>query len=176
MTNSTQTNPYSPTRANVTEESGDGADATFTLNLFSPAGRIGRIRYLAYSMGFSLLIMFVGGILAAVVSPYLIALVYAAMLYVQFMLTIKRCHDFNTSGWLSLLLLVPVASLIFLFLPGTDGPNRFGNKTAPNGKTGVVLVIVALVGIMLIGILAAIAIPQYQQYVNKAKAAQMQKR
>lgn len=175
MNNAMQPNPYLSSHADMSNEVAGGTDTTFTLNLFSSSGRIGRIRYLAYAIGFSLLIMFVGGLLAAIVTPYLMGLAYLALLYVQFMLTIKRCHDFNTSGWVSLLLLIPLVSLIFLLIPGTDGPNRFGNKTAPNGKAGV-FVIIALVGIMLIGILAAIAIPSYQQYVNKAKAAQMQKK
>jgi len=173
MTDVTAANPYSPPRAGVDNDVGSGADTSFTLNLFSAAGRIGRIRYLTYSMGISLLILVVGGILAALISPYLFVLAYVALFYAQFMLTIKRSHDFNTGGWLSLVLLVPIASLIFLFIPGTDGPNRFGNKTAPNGNAGMIA-IALVVGVALIGILAAIAIPQYAKYVAKAKAAQVQ--
>lgn len=173
MTDATAANPYSPPRAAVGNDVENGADTSFKLNLFSAAGRIGRVRYLTYSMGISLLVMVVGGILAALISPYLFVLAYIALFYAQFMLTIKRSHDFNTSGWLSLVLLVPIASLIFVFIPGTDGANRFGNKTAPNGNAGVIA-IALVVGIAVIGILAAIAIPQYAQYVAKAKAAQAQ--
>ncbi len=43
---------------------------------------------------------------------------------------IRRLHDRNMSGWWFLVLLVPIASLVMLFiimfLPGTPGPNRFG--------------------------------------------------
>lgn len=43
---------------------------------------------------------------------------------------IKRLHDFDQSGWLYLLFLVPVASLIMLFVlllkGGDPGVNRFG--------------------------------------------------
>lgn len=36
---------------------------------------------------------------------------------------IRRMHDQDRSGWW---ILVPVANLIFLFIEGTKGPNRFG--------------------------------------------------
>src|SRR5215216_2232307 len=45
-------------------------------------------------------------------------------------LFIRRLHDLNCSGWMALLLIVPIANLVLtlpaLFLPGSDGPNRFG--------------------------------------------------
>lgn len=169
-----QVNPYAPPQADL-EGPGAGVDSTFQLNLFSSKGRIGRIRYLGYSMGLSFLILLVGGGVALATTPLLFALAYIVVFYVQFMLTIKRSHDFNVSGWLALLIFVPVVSLVFLFIPGTDGPNRFGNKTAPNGHSG--LVIVLLLGVVaLIGILAAIAIPAYQDYVHRAQAARIQAR
>ena len=38
------------------------------------------------------------------------AIVFIALVVIGFMLTIQRCHDFNTSGWLSLLALVSLRS------------------------------------------------------------------
>lgn len=169
MTANAEYNPFVPPQAALEDQA---ADTVFKLNLFSAAGRIGRIRYLGYSFGLTILIMAIAGALAALIAPWLLALGYLAMFYVQIMLAIKRSHDFNTTGWLALLAFVPLLGLVFLFIPGTDGPNRFGNKTAPNGGAGVIA-IVALVGLMLIGILAAIAIPAYQQYQQRAHAAQM---
>jgi uncharacterized membrane protein YhaH (DUF805 family) len=171
MASNPQVNPYAPPQAEL-DDVGTGADTTFTLNLFSAEGRIGRVRLLGYSMGLSLLVMLVGGALA-LISPWLFAPAYVFMIYVQVMLTIKRCHDFNMSGWLTLLIFVPIANLIFLFVPGTDGPNRFGNKTAPNGSAAVV-VILLVVAMFLIGILAAIALPAYKTYTDRARAAQAQ--
>lgn len=172
MSSNAEYNPFVPPQAEL-EGAGQGyADTTFQLNLFSRAGRIGRIRYIGYSMGLSVLIMLVTGVLAAFTWNGLFVVGYLATVYVQIMLTIKRSHDFNASGWMALLAFVPLLNLAFLFVPGTDGPNRFGLKTAPNGHAGVV-VIIALVGIMLIGILAAIAIPAYKQYQDRAHAARM---
>jgi hypothetical protein len=87
------------------------------------------------------------------------------------MLTIQRSHDFNMSGWFSLLALVPLVNLIFWFIPGTDGPNRFGAKTPPN--SALVLIGVWIVPILFIGgILAAVSIPAYQDYVKRSQTQQ----
>lgn len=169
MTSHAEHNPFVAPQAAL-EDAQTLADSQFTLNLFSPAGRIGRVRYLGYTMALSFLIMLVAGIVGALTTPILIGLGYVAMLYAQFMLAIKRSHDFNTTGWASLLILIPLVNLLFLFVPGTDGPNRFGNKTAPNGRSGLIVIGLVL-GIALIGIVAAIAIPAYQQYSQRAQAA-----
>jgi uncharacterized membrane protein YhaH (DUF805 family) len=169
---SVERNPFIAPQAEL-EDNEAQADREFKLNLFSAEGRIGRVRYLAYSMGLSVLVMMLGGGLMAITSSLIpLILTYVVVFYISFMLAIKRSHDFNASGWASLLILLPLVNLIFLFVPGTDGPNRFGNKTAPNGSAWIV-VAVAVVGIFVIGILAAIALPAYQQYVQRAQAAQM---
>ena len=36
---------------------------------------------------------------------------------------IRRMHDQDRSGWW---ILVPIANIIFMFIEGTKGPNRFG--------------------------------------------------
>jgi membrane associated rhomboid family serine protease len=99
---------------------------------------------------------------------------YGAIIVLSALLTIQRAHDFNSSGWLALLVLIPLVNLIFWFIPGTDGENRFGRKTPPNG-IGVILLACIVPLIFIIGILAAIAIPAYSGYVQRAKAAQVQK-
>jgi hypothetical protein len=93
------------------------------------------------------------------------------MLIVGVMLTIQRCHDFDVSGWLSLLLIVPVAPLLFWIIPGTKGANRFGAPTPPN-STGVVVLALILPILFFVGIIAAIALPAYQSYVERARMAQ----
>ena len=104
------------------------------------------------------------------ISGIVMFVAYAFMLVISVILTVRRCHDFNTSGWLSLLLLLPLVPIIFWFIPGTDGPNKFGAKPPPNTvlvTIGGLLIPIVFVG----GILAAIAIPAYQGYVQQAQQA-----
>jgi uncharacterized membrane protein YhaH (DUF805 family) len=170
------TNPYQTPLSNVDHQEEDGYSE---VKLLSTSGRIGRLRYLGYMMGYSMLIYFafaaVGGVMLAIGAPQgifmgMIGIGYILILVLSIILAIQRAHDFNTTGWLALLWFIPILSLIFLFIPGTDGENRFGKKTPPN-RGGAVWIIIAVIAIAVIGILAAIAIPAYQGYLNKAQAA-----
>ena len=58
--------------------------------------------------------------------------------------------------------------LYMVFGPGSTGTNRFGKQ--PN-KNPTWLFLVVFFPIVIFGILAAVAIPAYQQYTEKAKAA-----
>ena len=158
-------NPYQPPAAAVA----DAGEATQPVRVFAVSGRIGRARYIAYGFGLYALSMFVAGIIAGALGEPGAAIMMAAWLGVAVigvMLTIQRCHDFNMSGWLSLLIIVPVVNLIFLAIPGTDGANRFGAPTPPNG-IGVLIVAWLIPGVMIAGILAAIALPAYQQVLQR---------
>ena len=164
-------NPYETPRAAVAE----APVATQPVKVFSVTGRIGRARYIAYGIGFFILINLIGGMLGAMLgSADAVALVamWAALLAVSFMLTIQRCHDFNTSGWLSILVLVPLVNLIFWFIPGTDGPNRYGGPTPPN-NAWVILGVCVVPLFAVIGILAAIAIPAYADYSVRARVSEV---
>src|SRR5262245_12446088 len=145
------------------------------VRLFATSGRIGRVRYIAYGMGIYLLFGILGALLSMAVGEFGMIIAWLAIVIVGFMLTIQRCHDFNTTGWLSLLVLVPLVTLIFWFIPGTDGPNNYGGETPPNG-TGVIIAALIVPIVAVIGIVAAIALPAYQQYVTKAKQSQMQQK
>jgi heme/copper-type cytochrome/quinol oxidase subunit 2 len=100
-----------------------------------------------------------------------LALAYVAMFVMSIMLTIQRSHDFNMTGWFSLLVFVPFANLLFWFVPGTDGANRFGAKTQPN-STGVTVALWIVPVVFVIGIVAAVSIPAYQDYVKRAQVQQ----
>jgi uncharacterized membrane protein YhaH (DUF805 family) len=105
--------------------------------LFSLRGRLGRTRYIVYSLG-AVVMVFVFMIFArfglmpfgrigALVYYSFGMLLYYALLPVLFaMLTVRRAHDFNVGGWLALLILVPFVNLLFWFVPGSRGENRFG--------------------------------------------------
>ena len=159
-------NPYGAPRAAV----GDAAEQFQPVKLFAVSGRIGRARYVTYSMLASMFIMFVAGIGAALlgkVGVVLLGVGYIAMFVFQIMLTIQRSHDFNMSGWFSLLALVPLLNLLFWFVPGTDGPNRFGAKTPPN-SVGVLVGVWIVPVVFVLGVAAGVAVPAYQDYVKRA--------
>jgi uncharacterized membrane protein YhaH (DUF805 family) len=160
-------NPYQAPKSDVA----DVRDETYQpVRIFSTSGRIGRVRFIAYTFGVSFLCSIVAGILAAAIGGLGAVVLIAnwiAIITLSLMLSIQRAHDFNASGWLGLLGVIPLVNLIFWFVPGTDGPNRFGHKTPPNtwGTVAAACIIPVLV---VIGIVAAIALPAYQEYAKRA--------
>ena len=161
------------------------------LKIFSAQGRLGRVRYIGYSMGLALLINLamavLGGATVALgqiesggealswLGGGLLIILGLLALIVSLLLTIQRLHDFNGSSWWAVLILVPLANLVLyltlLIMPGTQGPNRFGHPPPPN-TTGVILLASILPLIAVVGILAAIAIPAYQSYKVRAQVYQ----
>jgi uncharacterized membrane protein YhaH (DUF805 family) len=165
-----QANPYGAPRAALDDES----ENYQPVKLFSTAGRIGRARYVLYTMGLPLLIMFVTGLIAAfagTMGGVLMVVSWIAVVAITGLLTVQRCHDFDTTGWLALVALIPLVNLIFWFTPGTDGRNRFGARTPPN-STGVLIGVWIVPAIFIVGIISAISIPAYQQYVDRATQKQ----
>ncbi len=168
-------NPYDAPRSRI--EAAQGAYGE--IRIFTPKGRIGRIRYIGYTTGITLLLGFAIGLLSAVMgrvggqglATVVIVASYIGMLVIMILLTIQRAHDFNASGWMALVVIIPLVNLIFWFIPGTDGDNRFGPQTPPNGA-GVVVLALILPIVFVVGIVAAIAIPAYQDYVKRAAATQ----
>lgn len=161
-------NPYATPQAPLTTL-GTESNGIGDLNIFTSAGRLGRIRYLMYTMGVALagMLLIAIGMMLPLVGPIVAIAVYIAILVMSILLTIQRCHDFNKSGWYALLLLVPLVSLIFYFWPGTQGENNHGHQPPPNStmiKVGAFL----LLGIFVLGIVAAIALPAYQDYAIRA--------
>jgi uncharacterized membrane protein YhaH (DUF805 family) len=170
-------NPYAAPRTNVAlardeEEYGP-------IKILSSHGRLGRVRYIGYTMGVTLLFGILFGIAAAAAGPDAALAVtiagYVVMLLITVMLTIQRAHDFNASGWLAVLALVPLVNLIFLIIPGTDGENRYGKRPPPNSAGAIVLACLLPV-IAIVGMVAAVAIPAYQDYTQRATEAQSESR
>lgn len=161
-------NPYAAPKAAVD----DAADETQPVRIFAVSGRIGRVRYINNLVGLYILFGIVTGALTALAGPLAQAL-WIGYMVLAFMLTIQRCHDFDTSGWLSLLSLVPLANLVFWFIPGSGGRNRYGAPTPPNSVFSLILV--WIVPLLIVGILAAVAIPAYQTYVKRAEQAQQRR-
>ena len=137
-----------------------GAQPQSAPGFFSLRGRLGRARYIAYSLGavaatFLVLLLCgyalmlsgrFGRMLYVVIS---VLLMYGFLPLLFAILTVKRAHDFNTGGWIALLLLVPVINLLFWFIPGSRGDNHFGEQPQP-APSGIKLLAV-LLPILLIG-------------------------
>jgi len=174
-----QHNPYAAPQAGLSGAAGD--DEFQEVRLLAVSGRIGRIRYLSYLTGVYLLFAFViGGVAGAMgasmrhnMTPLyaVMGIGYFVMIVLLVMLAIQRCHDLDRSGWLTLLFLVPAVNFFFglylVFAPGTDGHNRFGARTPPNGTLSVILACVLPV-MFFLGIIAAIALPAYSDYTKRA--------
>ena len=147
-------------------------------------GRIGRVRYLAYALGMYLLFGLSMGGVAAIASVLpksaanillilIMSAAYIGLIVYFFSLAKRRLNDINLSGWFVLVGLIPIANFIFglmlLFWPGTPAVNRFGPMPSKN-NSGVLLASV-LGFVMISGVLAAIAIPAYQDYTLRAQQA-----
>lgn len=181
------TNPYSAPSAELSEPV---THAEYEPKVFAVNGRIGRLRYLAYSFSTMFLFMIVVGILAAVLMPMFakgssggvvmgiaMVVIYIPIIATSFIMMKRRLNDLDKSGWLGLLMMVPLLNIFFGFYlmlaSGSTGSNNFGPKPIKN--SGMVIFASLLMPIIaVVGILAAIAIPAYQQYVTRAKSAQMQ--
>ncbi len=192
---SSNASPYQPPRSAITPT----APTHFgELKILSARGRLGRVRYIGYSMGLMLLtwlaIAVLGGIAAALgggdslsslrgnesagflMTGAIIVLTLLSVV-VSILIAIQRLHDFNASGWWILLMIVPLANavmyLVLLIMPGTQGPNRFDHPPPPN-TVGVILLALIPPLLMIVGIVAAIAIPAYVQYQERVQASQQQ--
>ena len=158
----------------------------------SPSGRFGRLSYLGWNMLMSFSILIIIGIIAAfspglladpttmtgssMLATVLIGIAYIVLLYFSFVFTIRRLHDRNHIGWLSLLILVPGINLVFMlyliFAKGDDRSNQYGPRRNAKGWEKVLAWFYIL--IFPLAILAAIALPAYQDYVTRAQQAQIE--
>jgi uncharacterized membrane protein YhaH (DUF805 family) len=103
-----------------------------TTLLFSINGRISRgpfwLSYLILFAVTAALVLFIATkttnnrVLAILVLILLVLVVWIAIC-----VTVKRLHDIDASGWLSIpVVLIPIAVILVGSFPGTVGPNRYG--------------------------------------------------
>lgn len=175
-------NPYESPKSNPTTTSTE----TYQPKMFAINGRIGRLRYLAYGMFYTVITLFLIGIAAflipsiasifteisGVTSMLLLIVLYLPLIIISIILVRRRLNDLDRSGWWQLVMYVPFVGLLFalyvLFWPGTKGSNSYGFQPNKNPTA----IIVLAVGIPVIfGILAAISIPAYQTYIQRAEQA-----
>lgn len=168
-------NPYStPDATLATSDSG-----TYNPSIFSFNGRIGRLRYLAYNTGLNLVLTAImipllgasgmmaagGGDMSAMtggIGGVAVILFYIATIVISVMFGKRRLNDLNRSGWFILLFIIPIINLLLIiymiFFSGTDGDNNYGPQAVPN-TLGVKILGLLFPILMLVGIVAAVAIP-----------------
>lgn len=183
-------NPYSAPTADMLDYDEDFEYDTTPF--YKASGRIGRVRFFAYTMMLVLcimVVMFVVGILGAILLPILgesigavlgvilMVTIWASMVYVNFAPSIRRLNDLNKTGWISLLHLVPLVNiLLWLYLSfarGDEGVNDYGAPAEPPSTLMIILaVILPITFVAGLGIIAAIALPAYNNYLERAQLQQ----
>ena len=161
-------NRYAAPRAAVSDI--EAAQDYQEIRMWSAGGRVGRLRYLAYTTGASLLAGCIAGVLGGALGGLgmVVALVvYIAAIVFSIFVGIQRSHDMDWSGWTVLLGLIPFVGLIWIFKSGSPGTNSYGAPPPPN-TTGVKILGLLLPILFVVGILAAIAIPAYAEYTRRA--------
>ena len=171
----TDNNPYAPPEAELADLYG-GTDEFQPARIWSASGRLGRMRCVAYVMGGSIVCDAVSKGLHATVDPTLWSVVSSllglALIVLVVLTLIQRSHDMGWSGWTCLLGFIPVVNFIWIFKAGTPGENEYGAPPPPN-TWGVKFLALLIPAVAAIGILAAVVLPAYQQYMLRAKAAQV---
>ncbi|MGZ0715606.1 DUF805 domain-containing protein [Pseudomonas palleroniana] len=174
--------PYAPPRAAVGDELPEYAN----LNVFTIHGRIGRLRYLAWTLVLTVAMLVASGIIAtagfavATASPtagiilgsLLGFALFVAMLWVSVQIAVQRLHDLGWSGWLWFLNLVPLVNSVFpillLVLPGNAGANQYG---APPPRNSTAVKVLATLWLAFIPVMLAIVVTLGMNgYLNQLEA------
>lgn len=183
-----KSNPYASPRSEITPPTPEGIDTT---NPFDPSGRFTRLSYLAWGMITTVVVYILIGILMATslvdmssfdgTDPFAayksvpLLIVQIAAMVVFFLFAIRRLHDWGSSGWWSLLILVPIANIVLglmlIFKAGNEGANRFAPpRPTPDWERIVGIIAAVLIGLMivlaLIGITTALFVAGQQPPVQ----------
>ncbi|ELQ18036.1 DUF805 domain-containing protein [Pseudomonas poae] len=161
--------PYAPPRAAVGDDLPEFAD----LKVFTINGRIGRLRYLAWTLVLTIAMLVAGGIIStasfavATASPTAAIILggvlgfalFIALIVVSVQIGVQRLHDLGWSGWLYLLNLVPLVNSVFpllmLVLPGNAGANQYG---APPPRNSTAVKVLATLWLAFIPVMLAIVV------------------
>ncbi|NUT77256.1 DUF805 domain-containing protein [Pseudomonas sp. C1C7] len=179
--------PYAPPQARVGEQLAEFA----TLKPFGVEGRIGRLRFLAWSMVLSLVAIAVISVFAVVglalvstdstagliIGGFLAFILCIVFIIASVMITVQRLHDLGWSGWLWLLNLVPFVGsffpLVMMAMPGNQTANRYGAPPPPNSTAVKVLssLWVVLLALIIVGALAGGISAIQDEYENTLESS-----
>lgn len=173
-------NPYAAPEG-VMNDLGFAQVEAYEPKLFQTSGRIGRVRYLGYCtmlFGITMVVFFAAGVatlIASALGVIVMGLAYLALLVAGFVLARRRLNDLDQSGWLAILLFIPLVNMLIglwmMIGRGSEQANRFGPPPGPNTR-GVIIAAWFFLAVPLIGIAAAVAIPAYQTYTQAGVSAQ----
>jgi len=153
----TSENPYAAPKSSVVKDD-DGSEYG-ALKIYTDKGRLGRLRYMVYSFGLFLVVIIVATALYFIpkAGPILSGISVIIAFLISLNLTIQRCHDFNSSSFLALavMIFVPIASVIFFVIPGTKEKNKYGLQPPPN--TTPIKIGSVILGILLLAVIGMIA-------------------
>jgi uncharacterized membrane protein YhaH (DUF805 family) len=177
----TSSNPYAAPNAAVADTY-SFSEGVGTLNLWSARGRIGRLRYVAWGTAAYLIIValialvpMLPGSGARGAVQAMVGLLFIPMAVLWIFWAIQRAHDLDRSGWHVLLMFIPLLGMIWAFIwvfgRGTPHANRYGPPPPPN-SLGVKILGTVMPLIFVMGIVAAIALPAYSNYVKRTQAEQ----
>ncbi len=158
--------PYASPMAIIDNDS----DEVGELKIWGVDGRIGRMRSIAWGMVFmfallpALLVCAVAFKISEVLGGLIFVGVFIAAIVIYIQINVKRLHDIGWSGWLLLIILVPLVGSIFQLLisvmPGSKGNNLYGapppeNSTAVKVLFGiwVAFLVIIFIAVMTTGIL-----------------------
>ena len=101
-------------------------------------GRARRQEYWLFILLYAI-VYFAASVLDAVIgtTPLLNVLVLLGFLVPGISAGVRRLHDIDKSGWMYVLVLIPIVNLVllvFLCFDGTAGPNRYGEDPKGRGK------------------------------------------
>lgn len=140
-----ESSPYAPPNAPVIAVQQGFSE----LKVFTIQGRIGRLRYLAWSLVLMVAVGIFAAICAALMTSSLIVgglfgtVAVVGFFIVSVQIGAQRLHDAGWSAWLLLLNLVPVVGSLFPFVlvvvPGNLGANQYGPPQPPNSKAVKIL-------------------------------------
>jgi uncharacterized membrane protein YhaH (DUF805 family) len=152
-----------------------------TSSPFSPKGRFGRLSYIAWYMIITIISYAITGAIGGSglfmqTDPEKVMEFYASgagmimiaisliSLVIYIIFSIRRLHDVNKTGWLMLLIIIPLVNFFFMIYllvkRGDEGANRFaGFRPTPGWEKVLGYIGIGFFILMIVGVIVAIVLP-----------------
>ncbi|PIE35958.1 MAG: hypothetical protein CSA54_05045, partial [Gammaproteobacteria bacterium] len=125
-------NNDTPVVQNTTSHTFTGALKDGFQRIFDFEGRSSRAQYWWFVLWYIIITLACGFLTVFLPFFSIVTIIVSIALIIPMLaVSIRRLHDIDRTGWWLLISVVPIISLIIVYfavVPGTDGPNRFGDK------------------------------------------------